>query len=316
MLYKVRSKFRRFFGNYRQFHTVGKQIAAVQREVNVVKELVAKQQVAHIRSLGIVDDLKEVEFKVYSQAGEDGIIQYLVNNIQGMPPTFVEFGVENYREANTRFLLTNNNWSGLVIDGSDKNVEQIKSDEFYIRFDLYAAAKFITAENINSIISEHGFNGEIGLLSVDVDGNDYWIWNAIDVVNPVIVVCEYNSVFGNQRAISIPYEPDFYLKDAHYSHLHFGASLPAMIHLATQKGYSYVGSNTNGSNAFFVRNDKVGQLKVHTSASSFVDSKFRSSRDAEGRLTFVSGFKRKELIKDMPVVNVVTGAMETVGDHV
>ena len=136
----------------------------------------------------------DYEFQVYSQWGEDGLIQYLIDTIIIERPIFVEFGVENYKESNTRFLLVNNNWSGLVIDGSLDNIQSIKKDSIYWRHNLKAECAFITKENINKLIDQNGINGDIGLLSIDVDGNDYWIWDAISVVSPRIVVCEYNSI--------------------------------------------------------------------------------------------------------------------------
>src|SRR5688572_5152319 len=135
-----------------------------------------------------INSLHDVEFQVFSQWGDDGIIQYLINKIEITNKIFVEFGVENYRESNTRFLLINNNWSGLVIDGSKDNIDYIKKDTVTWAYDLHSKCSFITKENINQIISgflEKGYEKEIGILSIDIDGNDYWIWKEISVVNPV-----------------------------------------------------------------------------------------------------------------------------------
>lgn len=291
--------------------SLNSKIESVERDINSLKELVAAQNIDRIKKAGIVNELSQVEFKVYSQRGEDGIIQYLLNNIEIPEKNFVEFGVENYKEANTRFLLKNNNWSGLVIDGSEKNIEVIKKDKIYWEHNLNALAAFITSDNINSLIESAGFKGEIGLLSIDIDGNDYWIWENLNVVHPIIIICEYNSVFGKDRAITIPYKADFYQKDYHYSCLYFGASLRALTHLADKKGYAFVGSNSIGSNAFFVRKDKVGQLKIIDPENGYVESKFRSSRNADGELNFLSSNDRLNLIKGMPVINVLSGLEET-----
>lgn len=104
-------------------------------------------------------NINDHAYKVYSQWKEDGIIQYLINNIEIKNKTFIEFGVENYTEANTRFLLVNNNWAGLVIDGSQKNIDYIKKDNIYWRHNLKAECAFITAENINDLFSSNGFSG-------------------------------------------------------------------------------------------------------------------------------------------------------------
>jgi hypothetical protein len=249
--------------------------------------------------------LNEFEFQVFSQWGDDGIIQYLINQIDIPNKTFVEFGVENYKESNTRFLLINNNWSGLVIDGSQSNVDFIKKDIVSWAFDLHAECSFITRDNINPTIKsflDKGYDSEIGILSVDIDGNDYWIWKEIDVVNPVIVIVEYNSVFGRERAITVPYKEDFYRVAMHKSHLYYGASLKAFCVLGEQKGYEFVGCNSNGNNAYFIRKDRMASLRGLSCEEGYVESKFREYLNDAGER--VSGARRIEAIKGMPVYDV------------
>ena len=125
--------------------------------------------------------------KVFSQFGDDGIIQYLIQHLQVQPQSFVEFGVENYSEANTRFLLLNDNWRGLVLDGSEDSLEALRSEDIYWRHDLTAVAAFIDRDNINGLLARNGFSGRLGLLSIDIDGNDYWVWERIDCVTPSLV---------------------------------------------------------------------------------------------------------------------------------
>lgn len=247
------------------------------------------------------------EFKVFSQWGEDGIIQMILRHVRITNPLFVEFGVENYLESNTRFLMINNNWSGLVIDGSPDNVAYIKSDPIYWRHNLKADCAFITKDNINEILTKNGASGDIGLLSVDIDGNDYWVWSEIDVINPCIVVCEYNSLWGNTLSVTTPYHESFSRTEAHYSNLYFGASISALTELAKSKGYSLIGSNKAGNNIFFVRNDLLGDLTVLTPQDAWVQSQFRESRDKLGKLTYLSFDERLDLISDMPLVNLNDG---------
>jgi len=254
--------------------------------------------------------LKEAEFKVFSQWGEDGIIQYLLQKCNIQPSTFIEFGVENYLEANTRFLIKFNNWKGLIIDGSPFHIDYVKSDSISWRHDLTSVAAFITKENVNDLFIKAGFKGEIGILSIDIDGNDYWVWEAISVVEPKMVIAEYNSYFGKDRAISTPYDPEFYRTSAHYSNLYFGASLPALCHLAEKKGFAFVGCTTAGNNAFFIKKDHLNGLKELTIDEGYVESLARESRDREGKLTFVGGADRLKLISGLPVVNVVSGETE------
>jgi hypothetical protein len=276
--------------------------------------LVGKLAAARARTLPDSARLAEAEFKVYSQWGEDGIIQFLASRMRSLDSTFVEFGTQDYTESNTRFLLINDNWSGLVIDGSESNIDFIRSDTIYWRHDLDAVCAFITAENINELIARRFPGPELGLLSVDIDGNDYWVWRAIKCVQPSIVVCEYNSVFGNRLAVTIPYQADFNRTKAHYSNLYFGASLAALCRLASEKGYAFVGSNSEGNNAFFVRRDRLAGLKELRTEDGYFESRYRESRDASGRLSYLRGVERLHAIRGLPLVDLETGNTRPIYD--
>lgn len=259
-----------------------------------------------LRGLNAMECLADAEFQVYSQWGEDGILEWLIQRLPISSKRFIEFGVENFKEANTRFLLINRNWKGLIIDASPDNMRTVRQDEIYWRYDLTAVSAFINRDNITELISKNGFSGKVGVLSIDIDGNDYWVWEAIEVVNPDIVVCEYNAVFGDLYPISIPYAPDFFRTRAHASNLYFGASINALCLLAARKGYELVGTNRAGVNAFFVRRDLASAIDVCIVSKAPFHSFLRESRDENGRLTFVSGLDRSKLIADMPVVRVDT----------
>jgi hypothetical protein len=262
-----------------------------------------------VRSRITVANLQEVEFRVSSQWGQDGIIDWLVERaeIPSAAQTFVEFGVEDYRQSNTRFLLQNRNWRGLVIDGDPAIVKAVESDGLAWRYDLTARPAFITRENINELISGAGFGGEIGLLSIDIDGNDYWVWEALRTIRPIICICEYNAVFGDLHPICIPYDRHFSRTKAHPSNLYFGASIAAFRLLAARKGYRFVGTTLAGNDAFFVREDY---------ASRFVDgsleqirslpSRLRESRDGRGLNSYIGGLERLKQISALEVVNVET----------
>lgn len=245
------------------------------------------------------------EFQVYSQWGEDGILQHLVRTVPIARRVFVEFGVESYVESNTRFLLVNDQWSGLVIDGSEKNVNFIRGDDIYWRHNLKAVCSFVTRDNINQLLRENGLTGEIGILSVDIDGNDYWVWERIDVVNPAIVVVEYNARFGAERAVTVPYDPEFVRQNAHHSCIYYGASLAALVGLGRRKGYAFVGSNSAANNAFFVRRDLLpAGLPELTAAEGWRQWQFRESRDPQGRLTFLEPAEEARLLSELKLVEV------------
>lgn len=251
-------------------------------------------------------NINDYEFKVSSQWGEDGIIQHLVKSIEIKNKVFFEFGVEKYTESNTRFLLQNNHWKGLVIDGSDENISYIKNDPIYWKNNLKAECAFITKDNINQLITKNGINGDIGILSVDIDGNDYWIWKAIDCISPRIVICEYNSHFGDTYKVSIPYDNNFVREKKHHSNIYYGASISALDFLAKKKGYSLVGSNLAGNNVFFVRNDLMTDTKALTPKEAYRVSQFREARDESGSLTFNDIKFNLKLISNLELINVET----------
>jgi hypothetical protein len=194
----------------------------------------------------------------------------------------------------------------MVLDARASDIRYIQQDRIYWQYDLQARCTWITRENIDALLQSAGFGEDVGLLSIDIDGNDYWIWEAIQSIRPAIVVVEYNSLLG-LRPIAVPYREDFDRADAHYSNLYYGASLGALHHLAQKKGYLLLGSNIWGHNAFFVRADIAGEFRGLELREAYVASKFRESRDEVGRLTYVRGNDRLRLIEELPVVEVVTG---------
>jgi len=253
------------------------------------------------------------EFRVFSQWGEDGLIDYLVSRVPIERPWFVEFGVEDYREANTRYLLMNRNWRGLVIDGSEANVRSVKAEDISWRFELEARCAFVTRDNINALLGEAGFTGDLGLLSIDIDGNDYWVWEAIDVVSPRIVVVEYNSLWGPTAAVTVPYDPAFVRGQKHHSNLYYGASLTALARLGSRKGYTLVGGNSAGNNAFFVRDDLRGSLPAVSPAHAYRRAAFREGRDAAGALTLVDFTSRLRSVAHLLVHDLDSGCEVTIG---
>jgi hypothetical protein len=255
--------------------------------------------------------LADYEFKVFSQWGEDGIIQHLVQLVGIAEQTFIEFGVEDFSESNCRYLLMQDNWRGFVIDASAANIRRLQGSYYFWQHELTAVAAFITRENVNQLLARSGFGDDLGLLSIDIDGNDYHVLQAINQFRPRILVCEYNAVFGPTRRITVPYEAAFERASKHYSCLYWGASLAALTALAHTKGYALVGTNSVGTNAFYVRNDLLNDsLPVLSAEQAYVPSRLRDSRDPQGRLSYVAGAARLELIRGLPVLNVDSGAIE------
>ena len=288
----------------RRLNSIWKSVGQLSRDAALIREALGRiegRQTAE--SLG--PSFAEKEFRVFSQWGEDGILAHILRHVNVPRKVFVEFGVETYVEANTRWLLKNDGWSGLVLDGSEDNIATIRRDPIYWQHPLKAAQAFITRENINELLTSNGLSGEIGILSVDIDGVDYWVWEAITAVQPAIVVAEYNSLLGPERAVTVPYDPEFQRAKAHHSQSYYGASLAALVALGKRKGMAFVGSNTAGNNAFFVRRELIaGPLRELTAAEGYVRRGFREARDWEGKLVFPTFEEEAALVNALPWVEV------------
>jgi hypothetical protein len=194
-------------------------------------------------------------FKTYSQSDEDGIIQEIFKRIGTSNRIFVEFGVESGVECNSVKLLVED-WRGLWLEGSATRIEQIQKNfqAFLDERKLGVSEAFVAAENINALLEQGGVTGEIDFLSIDIDSNDYWVWKAITVIKPRVVVIEYNATLRPPLSLVIPYDPARRWDGSNY----FGASLEALVRLGSSKGYRIVGCNFSGANAFFVRDDIAG----------------------------------------------------------
>ena len=203
-----------------------------------------------------IDDplyLDKFGYKVYSQNDEDGIIQEIFKRIGTTNKIFIEFGVNDGLESNCHFLLFNG-WEGLWIEGCEENFNRLKNNfsKPLSKKQLTAINAFITVDNINKLISEDGkVNGEIDLLSIDIDGNDYWIWEKINCIHPRVVVIEYNAKFPPPCEWVMEYNSN-HIWDSSDKH---GASLKSLEVLGNRLGYALVGTNRNGINAFFVKKE-------------------------------------------------------------
>lgn len=190
--------------------------------------------------------------KMFSQNDEDGIIIEIFRRIGTTNKTFVEFGCGDGIENNTYALLFQE-WNGLWIDGSPKNIRKIRNGlpQTIAARQLAVLESFITRDNINELISTHIKAREIDLLSVDIDGNDYFVWDAITCTSPRVLIMEYNAKFAPPARYCMDYDPH-HMWD--YTD-HGGVSLKFIEEKAAEKGYALVGCSLSGANAFFVRND-------------------------------------------------------------
>jgi hypothetical protein len=211
----------------------------------------------------------ETGFRVFSQFEEDGKLLFIFSLIGMDNKVFVEIGSDDGINSNSANLVFNFGWHGLFIDGNQAAIN--RGRKFYSRYPhpwTYSpsfACEMVRRENINEIITSAGISGEIGLLSIDIDGNDYWIWDAITVINPRVVLIETHNEFGMENIV-VPYDPDYFYPGRHP--VYHGASPVAMTKLAKSKGYRLIGANDLGFNFFFVKNGFADDLLPEVSVES------------------------------------------------
>lgn len=200
-------------------------------------------------------------FRIESQNQEDGLTLALFKEIGVAGRRFVEIG-SGLSGGNSAFLAHEWGWTGLMVDGN-ASMEAVGR-----RFPgVTAVSAWVTRENINELISGHGFGGEVDLFSLDLDSTDFWVWEAMTACSPRIVILEYNSMFGPDRAVTVPYDPRF---DRHQHHtMYYGASLTAQTRLSLRKGYRLVAVEPTGVNAFFLRNDLAPHIPACEPSRAF-----------------------------------------------
>lgn len=201
-------------------------------------------------------------FRISSQNQEDGLTLALLHEAGPKTRRFIEIGA-GLSGGNGGFLANEWGWPGLMVDGHAEHMRQVGR-----RFPTTTAvAAWITRDNINELITTHGYAGDVDLFSLDLDGNDYWIWQAVTATSPRVVILEYNSMFGPERSVTIPYDAQF---DRHRHHsMYFGASLTALTRLSGRKGYRLVAVEPAGVNAFFLRHDVATHIPACDPARAF-----------------------------------------------
>jgi hypothetical protein len=204
-------------------------------------------------------------FGMLSQNGEDGITWAILRQIGVTDRRFVDIGCADHG-WNSGFLAEECGWSGVMVD-SDAQALAATRRRFHARVATEAA--FVTPETVDALFTAHGFTGEVDLLSIDVDGSDYWIWRGLTVCRPRVVILEYNSVFGGGRAVVVPYETGRVWDEAAKAERYFGASLAAVERLAREKGYRLVAIEPDSANAFLVRDDAAGALAAAPAGELF-----------------------------------------------
>lgn len=263
--------------------------------------------------------LWDAEVKVFSQWGEDGILDLILDRLDIARPSCVEFGAGNFHECNTRFLAEYRAAQVLAVDGRPDLDASVRRLPIAWRTTVLTRQTWITPESAPGLLQEArtAFGG-VDVLSLDIDGNDYWVAESLDLTGVSVVVVEYNPLLGHSRSVSIPRDDEFARTDAHYSNLYYGASIRSFTDLMVGRGFAFLGSNRAGNNAFFVPVESATTIGVvlpdAADLSAYTDWRVRESRDRDGRLTYLTGDARIREIGHLPVVDVHTGDRLTVRD--
>ncbi len=241
--------------------------------------------------------IRNVGFKVHSQFEEDGILLFIFSIIGTTNKRVVEICAGDGIQCMAANLIINHGWEGLLFDGKKHSVD--RGIDFYstnsstwLHPPIFKNA-WLTRENINQLIEENGFTGEIDLLSLDMDGNDYYIMDEINVIRPRVIICETHNVIPSNLALTVPYKSDFNRMDG--SHPDFmSVSLLAMKKLLNKKGYRLIGGHRHGFNVIFMLDELGKDYFPEVSIESIHDNAYTKYRRTSGW----------EKIKDLPWVTI------------
>lgn len=272
MIQRVRNWFQQSHNNARRIARIEKDLhAIVEQHDDVARQLrhvqagldgLVRAAYVNAGALPYPERLTARRFRLHSQNQEDGILWTLFQQIGVTGARFVELG-SGASGGNAAMLAAECGWTGLMVEGNEGSAAYARR-----RFPhVTAVCAWITPESINGLLEQHGYAGEVDLLSLDIDGNDYWVWQALTACTARVVVLEYNSMFGPDRAVTIPYDPQFNRRDHRFCY--FGASLTALTKLSARKGYRLVAVEPSGVNAFFLRNDVAPDIPACEPARAY-----------------------------------------------
>jgi len=241
--------------------------------------------------------IEEVEYKVYSQQDTDGIIVFLLSLVEINHRRFLEIGIGDGTECFSANLAKCMGWSGWMIEGDASLARSARNhylnNKHTLHRDIHVIEAVVTKENIETLIEKNGMTNRVDFLSIDIDGMDWWIWDAIHNISPALVTIEYNASLGSEKSITVPYHASFRRHEHHSSGFYHGASIRALVKLGEKKGYQFVGCDSCGINAFFMRKD----LAPTALSKPSVEKGFRPHLNRNRRMPFEKQF---ELVRDLP----------------
>lgn len=257
-------------------------IAKVRNRFSPSVQISQRQLFLNYRELlkkGDLPEISETGFRCFSQFEEDGMLLFVFSILGMENKTFVEIGADDGVNSNAANLYFNFGWRGLFVDGNPKSIRRGK--KFYAKYPhpwfyqpQFVCSK-VTRENINPLLKKAGIQGEIGLLSIDIDGNDYWIWDAITSIDPKVVVIETHIEFGMENIV-VPYDPNYRYPGKHP--LYNGASPVAMQKLGAKKGYRLIGANALGFNFIFIKDTLAREELPEVSVASLLKHPYAKER--------------------------------------
>lgn len=259
-------------------------VADCQQNTQVTQTLIANQYILMKKLLTPEEmpSFQDVGFKVHSEFEEDGILLYIFSVIGTTNRRVVEICAGDGINCNAANLIVNHGWEGLLFDGEKYSIQ--KGTEYYAKhpstflFPPKLKHAWLTRDNINHMISDSGFTGEIDLLSLDIDGNDYYLMDAISVIKPRVIICETHNVIPGDLALTIPYKEDFYFLDGKQNPEFRSVSLLAMQQLLKKKGYRLIGSHRFGFNAIFMLSGTGETYFPEISVESVLDNSYTHHR--------------------------------------
>jgi hypothetical protein len=292
MINKIKKKVKSFIDSSITFpdHLLNRQVDQVQitNQYRLMKKLLTPAEMPSFRDVG---------FKVFSQFEEDGILLYIFSIIGTTNKRVVEICAGDGTECMAANLIINHGWDALLFDGDAELTARgihfySNNQSTWLHPPVFKQA-WLTRENVNQLITENGFEGDIDLLSLDIDGNDYYIMESINVIRPRVIICETQNVVPGDHALTIPYSPDFNRKkDLHPDFM--GVSLLAMKKLLSKKGYRLIGSHRFGFNAIFMLNEVGTDYFPEVRVEAVLDNPYTKYRNA-------TAWKE---VKDLPWINV------------
>jgi hypothetical protein len=259
------------------------------------------------------------EFRLFSQWGEDGILLYLCDKLQIARPKILEFGAGNFRECNSRLLAEIRNALVTAVDSSKDLRHGVEGMDISWRTGIWPVETWVSTSNAAQIMidAKKQMRG-IDIISIDLDGIDFWVAQSLDYSEVEVVVVEYNALFGFKESISVPNSESFERTTAHFSNLYYGASLSSFITLFDDRGFQFVGTNRACNNAFFVKRRNANKLEIELPDESrldlYTDWRVRESRDAHGKLTYASTENGISEILDLPVVDLARNEVRLLRD--